>query len=107
MQLGDAPFRAIRTGKKVIESRLFDEKRKLIQLGDTIVFTNREAPVQNVTVRVTGLFRYETFHELFARNDPTKFGGQNAAELERQINTMYPAGEQKAYGVIGIEFELL
>lgn len=38
MSLQSEPFEKIRDGKKTIELRLFDEKRKTIQLGDSIEF---------------------------------------------------------------------
>lgn len=107
MQLAPAPFNAIISGTKTIESRLFDEKRQAIQLGDTVVFTNRETPEQTVSVRVIGLLRYATFHDLFSHNIPAKFGGESVAWLDNQINVFYTLDDQKKYGVLGIEFELL
>jgi ASC-1-like (ASCH) protein len=107
LQLATTPFNAITSGQKVIESRLYDEKRQLIQIGDTIEFTNREAPDQKVLVRVIGLLRYETFHDLFSHNNPEKFGGESVEWLENQINEFYSIEEQKLNGVVGIEFELI
>ena len=37
LRLASAPFDAIVSGQKTIESRLYDEKRQAIQLGDTII----------------------------------------------------------------------
>lgn len=107
LQLATVPFDAITSGAKTIESRLYDEKRQLIQIGDTIEFTNREAPDQMITVKVIGLLRYETFHDLFSHNDPAKFGGESVEWLENQINEFYSVDQQKENGVIGIEFTLL
>ena len=107
LQLATTPFSAITSGQKVIESRLYDEKRQLIQIGDTIEFTNREAPDQKVLVRVIGLLRYKTFHDLFSHNNPEKFGGESVEWLENQINEFYSIEEQKFNGVVGIEFELI
>ena len=42
MRLNDEPFQAIKDGTKTIEMRLYDEKRRMIQVGDVIRFTNRE-----------------------------------------------------------------
>ena len=64
LQLATAPFDAITSGAKTIESRLYDEKRQTIQIGDTIVFMNRENTDKTVSVKVIGLLRYETFHDL-------------------------------------------
>ena len=106
LQLATEPFNAIISGQKTIESRLYDEKRQSIQLGDKLIFTNREQPDQTVEVTVLGLLRYETFHDLFAHNEPTKFGGPSVEWLENQINEFYSIDEQKENGVIGIEFTL-
>ena len=40
LQLATLPFDAITSGAKTIESRLYDEKRQTIQIGDTVIFTN-------------------------------------------------------------------
>ena len=107
LQLSTVPFDAITSGAKTIESRLYDEKRQTIQIGDTIVFTNRENTDQTVSVKVIGLLRYETFHDLFSHNNPAKFGGESVEWLENQINEFYSVEQQKQDGVIGIEFALL
>lgn len=106
LQLATEPFNAIVSGQKTIESRLYDEKRQSIQIGDKLVFANREQSDQTVNADVIGLLRYETFHDLFAHNEPTKFGGPSVEWLERQINEFYTIDEQKKNGVIGIEFKL-
>lgn len=107
LRLATAPFEAIVSGDKVIESRLYDDKRQLIQLGDTIEFTNRESPNQKVAVRVIGLLRYNTFHDLYTRNSPKKFGSDSAEWLEDQVNEFYSIEDQAENGVVGIEFEIV
>ncbi|NCC20249.1 ASCH domain-containing protein, partial [Candidatus Saccharibacteria bacterium] len=82
LQLATVPFDAITSGVKTVESRLYDEKRQTIQIGDTVIFTNRENTDQTVSVKVIGLLRYETFHDLFSHNDPAKFGGESVEWLE-------------------------
>lgn len=105
LRLSEEPFVAIASGHKIIESRLYDEKRRKIQLGDQIMFINSTNPKQTVTATVVGLLHYATFHDLFSHNDPSKFGGESAEWLENQINEFYSAEDQQRYGVLGIEFE--
>ena len=107
LQRATVPFDAITSGVKTVESRLYDGKRRTIQIGDTVIFTNRENTDQTVSVKVIGLLRYETFHDLFSHNDPAKFGGESVEWLENQINEFYSVEQQKQDGVIGIEFALL
>lgn len=106
LKLATVPFDAIVSGQKTIESRLYDEKRRQIQIGDKIIFTNRENPDQAVTVEVIGLLRYKTFKDLFYHNNPGKFGGESVQWLENQISEFYSMEDQLESGVIGIEFKL-
>lgn len=106
LKLATEPFDAIVSGNKTIESRLYDDKRQKIQLGDEIVFTNRDNPSQTTTVKVVGLLRCATFYDLFSHNDPQKFGGESIEWLENQISEFYSIEDQQVHGVVGIEFIL-
>ena len=106
LKLATEPFNAIISGNKTIESRLYDTKRQKIQIGDRIIFTNRDNSEQTVTAEVVGLLRYATFRDLFSHNNPRKFGGDNVEWLEDQISEFYSIEDQKIYGVIGIEFKV-
>lgn len=106
LKLHPEPFAAIASGHKTIESRLYDEKRRKIQLGDQIMFINRANPEQTVTATVVGLLRYATFHDLFSHNDPRKFGSESVKWLEDQMNGFYSLDEQLQNSVVGIEFVL-
>ena len=106
LKLAAEPFDAIVSGNKTIESRLYDAKRQKIQIGDRIIFTNRDNSEQTVAAEVVDLLRYATFRDLFSHNNPRKFGGDNVEWLENQISEFYSIEDQKIYGVIGIEFKV-
>lgn len=40
MKLHESPFKKIKSGKKTVELRLYDDKRRKINIGDKILFTN-------------------------------------------------------------------
>lgn len=61
MKLMTEPYKNIVSEKKVIESRLFDEKRQQISIGDRIIFSENDKSENNVTTVVKGLLRYQTF----------------------------------------------
>jgi ASC-1-like (ASCH) protein len=107
LKLATEPFAAIQNGSKIIESRLYDKKRRAIELGDAIIFINRENPTETLTARVAGLLRYPHFEALFSDNDPQKMGGPSVAWLLNQIGEFYPAADQQCHGVVGIRLELL
>lgn len=105
--LANEPFETISNGSKTIESRLYDEKRQLIQLDDIVVFINREHPEITLEAKVIGLLRYRNFHDMFISQDYHNFGGPSIDWLENQINQFYSIDNQNKYGVLGIQFTLI
>lgn len=102
MKLQPAPFEAVKNGGKIIESRLFDEKRQLIQLGDQILFRNTANLDETVPARVDGLLRYPTFSAMFSDFSAVSFGGESKSALEEQIYSFYSKEDEAKYGVLGI-----
>ncbi len=100
------PFQAIASGRKTIESRLYDQKRQLITVGDSITYINNDTPEQSVIVRVVELLRYDSFQELFTVHDPALFDGIRKEWLLNQIRQFYSEDEEKLYGVVGIRFQI-
>jgi len=107
MKLATEPYNKIASGKKVIESRLFDEKRQQISIGDKIVFSENDNPENTVTTEVKGLLCYQTFKELFADHEPSLFGEESRDFLLNQIKQFYSNNDEQKYGVVGIRLQLL
>ena len=108
MKLHPEPFAMIKSGKKTIELRLYDEKRQKIKVGDTIEFTDA---VSGETLRatVTALHRFDNFAELY-RSLPLLSCGyteETVAEAKpSDMETYYTVVEQEKYGVVGIGLSL-
>ncbi len=105
MKLNPQPFKMIKNGKKTIELRLLDEKRKQIEIGDRIIFTNAENG-ETITASVTALHRFDTFEELYENLPLLKCGYtlENVSKASfRDMEDYYPAEKQAQYGVVGIE----
>jgi ASC-1-like (ASCH) protein len=107
MKLSPEPFEKIATHAKVIESRLYDEKRQQIIIGDEIEFSAQENPEKKMKTRVIGLLRYQSFKELFADHDPALFGGAGRELLLNQIKQFYSDEDEHKYGVVGIRLEVI
>ena len=107
MKLTAEPFNKIRDGKKIIESRLYDEKRKQINIGDNINFVCAEDPSKQVLVKVRAIYLYELFSGLFSDFPPQYFGGKSEEELLEEIEKFYSKEEQQKYGVVGLMIELV
>ena len=110
MKLHAAPFEMIERGIKNIELRLYDEKRRLIKVGDEIVFTQSKDSARTLCCRVTAMYVFSSFAELYASLPLLKCG-----YTEEDIDTadpsdldLYYTKEQQAQcGVVGIEIELV
>ncbi len=110
MRLHPAPFDLIKAGKQKIETRLFDEKRRDLQVGDQVIFLKRPDGKERMTVEVTGLSLFKTFEELFRSINKTEFGYKPTDTLEYQILCMrqyYTEEDEQKYGVIGIHVKPL
>jgi ASC-1-like (ASCH) protein len=107
MKLQPEPFEAIKAGKKIIESRLYDEKRRLIKIGDTIEFKKNPNLTESIKTEVVGLLNYPNFNVLFSDFPSEVFGFSTKEELLKQIQQFYPPEEQQKHGVLGIKIKLL
>ena len=109
MQLQPSPFEMIRNGTKTIELRLFDEKRKKIRIGDTILFTNT-ASRETLNVRVLELLVFDSFETLYSRL-PLLECGYTKDDVDTaspaDMNAYYPEEMQRKYGVVGIRVAVL
>ena len=105
MKLSKVPFEKIANGSKVIESRLFDDKRKLINVGDFIEFTQGDDLSKKVNTKVKALYRYATFSEFFSDFPSAYFGGESKESLLIEIEQFYSKEEQIKFGVLGIKIE--
>lgn len=95
----------MQSGTKRIELRLYDEKRQVIALGDTIEFSKNAT--DHLKMRVVGLLRYESFVQLFNDFDISVLADSSMTkpELLDALSEFYPIEKQNKYGVVGIRVE--
>ena len=108
MKLNGKAFNNIKKGLKKFELRLYDDKRKNISLGDTIIFHNLDNLDDIISVNVQALLIYPTFVDLFSDIDYRLCGAANSLEekLER-VHTFYTVGQEKKNGILAIKVQLL
>lgn len=106
MKLNGQPFRMIKSGRKTIELRLYDEKRRKLKIGDKIIFESLENG-EKITVSVLALHIYESFAELYKHFDKVAMGyNDNETANPDDMNEYYTKENQIKYGVVGIEISL-
>ena len=107
MRLHKEPFELIKNGSKTLELRLYDEKRQMINIGDTITFENR-SDGDKIKVKVIALHKYPNFEELYKHFNKVSMGYKEDEEANpKDMELYYSSEEQSKYGVVGIEMELI
>lgn len=110
MRLSAKPFKKLAGGSKKVELRLYDEKRKQLRVGDTITFFSTNDPNSSIQTRITGLYLFDSFEELY-KNIPIEDLGYDEEELPQaspnDMDAYYTPEEQAKYGVIAIRLSLL
>ena len=102
MKLTLVPFEQIASGEKIIESRLYDEKRQQVSVGDHIEFSCVDDMARKIKVEVRALYQYKSFDDLFSDFPSAYFGGSSKEELLTAIKKFYSEEDQETYGVVGI-----
>jgi ASC-1-like (ASCH) protein len=108
MRLHPRPFALVREGTKVIESRLNDEKRQQIKIGDHVIFTLRPDFIEKIEVEVADLIHAPTFRDLFLSHSLPEFGVEDGdIEGVKNMYQYYSKEDEVKYGVVGIKFKKL
>ena len=110
MKLDTEPFKKIEERTKTVELRLLDEKRKGIQVGDYIKFSDLGS-TDIIVTKVIGLTFANSFEELFSKiTDKTYMGFSEDEAIQEMVSNMeeyYSKEEQEQYGVVGIKIDVI
>lgn len=106
MRLHEGPFNMIANDVKDIEYRLNDEKRKEIQIGDTITFYKRPLLKDTIKVLVTDLKYYKTLLEMYSATFERDFKDRYNSPQDVVDDTPYYTNEEvEKYGCVAIYFK--
>ncbi|MBQ9070958.1 MAG: HAD hydrolase-like protein [Clostridia bacterium] len=110
LKLSEEPFLLIKVGEKTIELRLYDKKRQALKIGDIIEFSNTSDQNQKINCKISALYVYKSFEELYAslpldRCGYTEENISRASHLD--MRAYYSEEDERKWGVVGIELKLL
>ncbi|MCL4380860.1 ASCH domain-containing protein [Candidatus Marsarchaeota archaeon] len=109
MSLNPEPFNEIKEGRKTIEVRIYDEKRRNVKIGDEIVFGRLPDRTEKIAVKVVGLSVFGSFRDLFSSLEKSKFGHSESLTLDEQVALQrehYSEEEERQNLVVGIHIRL-
>lgn len=97
-------FNSIIEGKKKVEVRLYDEKRRKIKVGDTIEFIKVPDQDETLKVEVTELRSFETFQLMYESIPFEMFGceGWSMKEMVEGTYEIYTFEQEKQWGALAI-----
>ncbi|MGM0867419.1 MAG: ASCH domain-containing protein [Bacillota bacterium] len=73
MGLFETPFNSMKSGRKTVEVRLNDGKRRKLNIGDKIEFAKVPDENETLAVGVTGLRKYNTVKDMYEAIPPKDF----------------------------------
>lgn len=103
MKLDSVPFELVSLGKKSIELRLYDEKRRKIQPDDIIVFSEKNS-CRTIQVNVDSILVARTFNKLFDMISSTECGSDDG--MYPDMTKYYSADSLERNDVVGIRFSV-
>ncbi len=97
-------FTSIKEGKKTVEVRLNDEKRRKIKVGDYIEFLKIPERNETLKVSVISLSTYETFEAMYKDIPFKKFdcAGWTMKEMIDGTYEIYTPEQEKEWGTLAI-----
>lgn len=100
-------FEIVKKGIKDIEVRVNDEKRRKLNVGDSLVFLKRPLEDEMIKVKVKSLEYYDNFKELVNHYDMKRIYLECYTKemYLKEMERFYTEDEQKKYGVVAIIFE--
>ena len=100
-------FAAIKAGRKKIEVRLNDEKRRKIKIGDRIEFIKVPEQDETLQVQVIDLTTYETFQAMYEDIPFDKFdcAGWTMEEMIEGTYEIYSPEQEQQWGVLAITIQ--
>lgn len=106
VHLDEDVFEMVKNGKKNIEVRINDEKRRKLKIGDKLIFLKRPNDDEIIETKVISLDYYDNFEELVKHYDMSDLYLEtySKADFVKELERFYTLDEQKEYGVVAIGF---
>jgi len=100
-------FQAIKEGKKIVEVRLNDEKRRSIRVGDSIEFIKIPQQDERLIVQVSNLRKYDNFEAMYTDIPFKNFDCEDWTMKEMIDGTyeIYTSEQEKVWGTLAIFIE--
>ena len=102
-------FKVVASGKKCVEARVNDEKRRKLKVGDKLIFLKRPDDIERIEATVLELNYYSNFREMVNYYDIENLylKSYTKEKFLKLLERFYTEEEQNKYGVVAIKFRKL
>lgn len=109
LNLNPIYFNFIKSGEKIFEGRLNDEKRKSFNIGDKITFYKEPEKTETMKAIILDKYLFESFDEMANELDKSKLGFENKTkeEMIKIYRTIYTAEDENKYGVVVFKIKVI
>ena len=100
-------FDIVKNGKKDVEVRVNDLKRRKLNVGDTLIFLKRPNDDEEIRTEVIKLDYYDTFNSLVNNYEMDRLYLDKFSKDEwlSLMGRFYTKDEEKEWGVVAITFK--
>jgi len=107
MKLKEIYFNQIKSGEKIYEIRINDEKRRQLSVGDTIEFKKKPDLVEVLPAKVVDLVYFDSFNQMLQnlKVEELGFKGMTKKEVEDLYHQFYSFEEESNYGIVAIKID--
>lgn len=97
----------IKTGEKIYEVRLLDEKRREFKLLDTLIIKREPNLSDEIKLKIVGLVYFDSFKSMAKclNLGEVGFAGATISEVVSLYHKFYTREDEKKYGVVAIKIE--
>lgn len=102
-------FDVVKNGTKIIEARVYDEKRRKMKVGDQLVFIKRPLMEERIDTKIVDLKVYSNFDDLVKdyKISELYLDDFSKDEFLKLLERFYNKEEQEEFGVVAIRFEVI
>ena len=102
MGLQNKYYKLVDQGNKIVELRLYDQKRKKLKVGNLIRFYEEPERINYIDTIITKLNKYNSFSEALENINMNLLTNESEEKYLADLENYYKKEEQAKYGVIAI-----
>ena len=102
LNLNPIYYDLIKSGEKTLEGRLNDEKRKVFNIGDKIIFYREPERVETMNAIILDKYLFDNFDDMANKLNKADLGfaTKSKEEMVKVYRTIYTTEDENKYGVV-------